>query len=538
MQDYNPLWPEVVVWWGAGASKSLNLLTSDDIARQISKLAQYDKDIATRVNEALKGNSDEDKETIDSLIKLIEMLESSDDNESSRLIRESYDWVTLRKIIKITPKSGNFSTVQDLFNILDMYIFNRSGFATGKEDGFLDINKISAAREALKMIIIFLQTIQYKKTVKNNKDSIKKYYKFAKAVGLLMQEEGLKLKDSVELTRREFFLESLSFICLNWDPILLWLLFCANKELNDESNIYIGKYVEKMKLFHDLGYFMGVRKVDGETPEVWYPFNESIVNRINTQEYRTGRKVRIGKFYFPHGCLGWRECPNCGKLVCYLGNTEWKYNSNSLFPPSISNDFGFKIKSNQEKKYKDKHKRYDGIQCSFCGTITESKNTPIVMQSNYKLNNPPFIEEIQRDMKIAISNAKHLVFMGYSLPIDDIIYKSIIATKVLGEKLMITLAVGYDSEAEDRFYNENEAKEYWDKLDYKRKKSMGKETYDILKSILNNRVKENLTIRMYFRGIPNIFDAKTDDEVNKKVKDLFYPNNDFEKYINERKKRK
>mgnify|MGYP000243296191 FL=1 len=359
MQDYNPLWPEVVVWWGAGASKSLNLLTSDDIARQISKLAQYDKDIATRVNEALKGNSDEDKETIDSLIKLIEMLESSDDNESSRLIRESYDWVTLRKIIKITPKSGNFSTVQDLFNILDMYIFNRSGFATGKEDGFLDINKISAAREALKMIIIFLQTIQYKKTVKNNKDSIKKYYKFAKAVGLLMQEEGLKLKDSVELTRREFFLESLSFICLNWDPILLWLLFCANKELNDESNIYIGKYVEKMKLFHDLGYFMGVRKVDGETPEVWYPFNESIVNRINTQEYRTGRKVRIGKFYFPHGCLGWRECPNCGKLVCYLGNTEWKYNSNSLFPPSISNDFGFKIKSNQEKKYKDKHKRYD-----------------------------------------------------------------------------------------------------------------------------------------------------------------------------------
>ena len=141
-------------------------------------------------------------------------------------------------------------------------------------------------------------------------------------------------------------------------------------------------------------------------------------------------------------------------------------------------------------------------------------------------------------MKIAISNAKHLVFMGYSLPIDDIIYKSIIATKVLGEKLMITLAVGYDSEAEDRFYNENEAKEYWDKLDYKRKKSMGKETYDMLKSILNNRVKENLTIRMYFRGIPNIFDAKTDDEVNKKVKDLFYPNNDFEKYINERKKRK
>ena len=45
--------------------------------------------------------------------------------------------------------------------------------------------------------------------------------------------------------------------------------------------------------------------------------------------------------------------------------------------------------------------------------MTSVKNTPIVMQTNYKLNYPPFIEEIQRDMKIAISKAKHFVFMGY-----------------------------------------------------------------------------------------------------------------------------
>ena len=42
VRNYNPIWPEVIVWWGAGASKSLNLLTTDDIAKQITILAKED----------------------------------------------------------------------------------------------------------------------------------------------------------------------------------------------------------------------------------------------------------------------------------------------------------------------------------------------------------------------------------------------------------------------------------------------------------------------------------------------------------------
>lgn len=542
MNNYNPLWPEVVVWWGAGASAGMNLLTTDSIAYQITQLSQVneelyennkEKEIEMRVKKALKEKGSNNTLIVEDLKKLISTLESKDNNEYIKYIKETYDWETLKKIIKITPKSGDIVKIQDIFNLIDMYLFNKTGFRNYTTGEFLDINKISAAREALKLLTIFLQTIQYKRLINENPEKIESYYEFALAIGRLMQEEGLKLKDEVSLIKREFYLESLSFICLNWDPILLWLLFCANKELNNKSNIYIGKNIEKLKLYHDLGYFMGVRKIDGDTPEVWYPFNEGIVNRINTEKYTTSKKVRVGKFYFPHGCLGWRECPNCGKLTCYLGNSrEWSYLSESIFPPSITDCFGFEIKSNNEKEEINKQ-RYDGIQCSFCGTITEVKDTPIVMQTSYKLNNPPFIEEIQRDMKIGISKAKHMVFMGYSLPPDDIIYKSIISTKLSNEKIIITLVVGYDKNAEDKYYTEDEAKEYWKKQNNK----TGKDTYDSIKSILSGIIKEKLTIRLYFKGIPNVFKANSQQEVYNKVKELFYPYNTFEKYIKDRKEK-
>lgn len=549
MRGYNPLWPEVVVWWGAGASVGLNLLTTDNLAYQITQLSKVneklykenkEQEIENRVKIALEGKGNENPLIVDYLKELILLLESEDKEENTQHIKENYDWETLKKIIKITPTSGETVLIQDIFNLMDMYIFNRTGFVNYTTGEFIDINKISAARDSLKLITIFLQTIQYIRLIESNPKKIEPYYKFALAIGRLMQEEGLLLKDEVELTKREFLLESISFICLNWDPILLWLLFCANKELNENSNIDIGKYSEKLKLYHDLGYFMGVRKVDGDTPEVWYPFNESIVNRINTEKYATGKKVRIGKFHFPHGCLGWRECPNCGKLTCYLGSSkEWEHTSKNLFPPSISYEFGLEARLNDEKKEQN-NKRYDHIQCSFCGTMTETKNTPIVMQTNYKLNNPPFIEEIQRDMKVGISKARHMVFMGYSLPPDDIIYKSIIATKISNEELIITLVVGCNKDAEDKYYTEDEAKEYWNELknknQYATDKEIGKETYNSIKSILDGIAKD-VTIRMYFKGIPSVFEASTDQEVFNKVKGLFYPNGTFEKYISERKKK-
>lgn len=528
VRNYNPIWPEVIVWWGAGASKSLNLLTTDDIAKQITILAKEDS-LKARIDDIYSNESDEIKED---LKRLLNFFENPSDLEEDIKIKQNYDWESLKKVINISPKVNDYVPIQELFNILDMSIQNRLGF-TLPNGKLLEVNQLSAAREILKLLIIFLQSIQYKKLIKDEKEKVNPYYEFARAISQLMIEEGLALKDEAPLNNRLFYLESLAFICLNWDPILLWMLFYSNREMNHSSGgSYIGENCEKLKLYHDLGYFHAVRKVNGKNQEIWYPYNETLATRINKEKYPTGKKIRIGKFYFPHGCLGWRECPNCGKLTQYLGH-EWSQYSKSLFPPSITNKFNFESKSVEEEEAYENKLNYGKIQCSYCGEMTSVKNTPIVMQTNYKLNYPPFIEEIQRDMKIAISKAKHFVFMGYSLPPDDIIYKSILATKASEtEGLTITLVVGYDEEADDKFYNEEEAEVYWNKLESDEKRGLlGKSTYRQLKSIFRDDVK----YRFYFKGIPNVFIGNANNTVKDRVKNLFYPDGLWGKIIQQRK---
>jgi hypothetical protein len=46
------------------------------------------------------------------------------------------------------------------------------------------------------------------------------------------------------------------------------------------------------------------------------------------------------------------------------------------------------------------------------------------MQSSFKPRPPSFIEEIQRDLRATTMQAHHVIFMGYSLPPDDVIYRA------------------------------------------------------------------------------------------------------------------
>lgn len=80
-------------------------------------------------------------------------------------IKQKLCWESLKKVINISPKVNDYVPVQELFNILDMSIQNRLGF-TLPNGKLLEVNQLSAAREMLKLLIIFLQSIQYKKTNK------------------------------------------------------------------------------------------------------------------------------------------------------------------------------------------------------------------------------------------------------------------------------------------------------------------------------------------------------------------------------------
>lgn len=289
---------------------------------------------------------------------------------------------------------------------------------------------------------------------------------------------------------------SYAVISMNWDPVLLWYIFNAHKEVND-SNIgpNIGQPKMPLKLFHDLRHFMGVRKIDSKNLDIWYPMNESVVQRLNDENHETGRRVRVGKLYFPHGMHGFRECPNCDKLITYLGD-KWDFKSDSLLPPLPLASLGNKCETRTEEEAKEKKHRNDVLQCMFCGTMTEFHHTSMIMQSAFKGSNPIFVEEIQRDMKLSLENAKHIVFFGYSLPDDDFIYKSILRARLSrSSKSIVCSVVGMDDNAPNNWMYGEQLKDF---LKNNTKSNFSK-TVSRVKEIFGD------DIRAYGKGIPQVF---------------------------------
>jgi hypothetical protein len=56
------------------------------------------------------------------------------------------------------------------------------------------------------------------------------------------------------------------------------------------------------------------------------------------------------------------------------------------------------------------------------------------MQSSFKSQPPSFIEEIQRDLRATAMRANHIIFMGYSLPLDDVTYRAFFSARCQREK--------------------------------------------------------------------------------------------------------
>ena len=162
----------------------------------------------------------------------------------------------------------------------------------------------------------------------------------------------------------------------------------------------------------------------------WHPMNESSAQRLNDCEHGASDRIRIGKFLFPHGCLWWRECPSCGKLSSYMGDA-WATDSPTLFPPPPLRAFveGVTFISAEKESRAWDRGEVDARACVHCNTLTYMHHTPMQIQSNFKSAPPPFMEEIQRDMRVVVEEADHIIFMGYSLPPDDVAYRAFFAAR-------------------------------------------------------------------------------------------------------------
>ena len=470
-----------VLFWGAGATASLGLRTTAQQAQFLRVLAPGPEKsetppIRTRVRSAL-GDSVPHR-WVTAFSDLLEIIGDSgatngrklsvadihteqlavmarnwgccnEDHLRNRIVelRTLYDWPALVAAINVcqgrTPQTGPTAEsghpgleLIDLFNLLDMHRQSGHGFRD-RDGSFLTPQRVLGARGALGLLIQSLSYVDWHVHARSGVD-LDHHYDFALEMGRRMQSQGLQFAQGAgpdDFEELGFILGDVGVVSMNWDPVGPWAQFVANRRLNRASDVpQVGSPACRMQLYHDLGYFVAGPRVqkDHKGSKVWQPMNISSARQLNDRNHGAEVRIRVSKFLFPHGCLWWRECPNCGKLSSYIGDA-WKIDSETLLPPpplkAFVDDIPFENWCGDERREWDLGK-VDARACVHCQTLTYAHHTPLVMQTSFKTPPPPFLEEIQREMRVVVQEADHIVFMGYSLPTDDVTYRAFLAARI------------------------------------------------------------------------------------------------------------
>ena len=146
------------------------------------------------------------------------------------------------------------------------------------------------------------------------------------------------------------------------------------------------------------------------------------------------------------------------------------------------------------------------------------------MQTAYKGGHASFLEEIQRDAKVSLSGAKHIILLGYQLPPDDVVWRSAIVAKRNNKEIYCSVVVGYLGEdkwieGEDLIKYVKEKKETIKKEEWA---DYGINAIDAAMAIFD---KNN--VRAYTGGIPHVWCSGGKSVDKDKVKDLLYPSKVF-----------
>lgn len=540
-----------VLFWGAGATASLGIHTTDRQGKFLRALAPHPEGserLEGRVRNALgegiserwvtafcdllKILGDMEEATEDPLTaadirqdQLEAMKENWEDEDEEKLrnriveLRGLYDWPALVAAINVCPDGvGNrdagveASEAQselkliDLFNLLDMHEQSGHGFPD-RQGGFITPQGVIGARGALVLLIQALTYVDWHSRAREC-PHLKYHLDFADELGRRMQREGLRFDaeagpDDFELD--DFIEGDVSVVSMNWDPVGLWAQMVANRCLNGAFNVpHVGSPARRMQLYHELGYFVAGPRVDKghEGNKVWQPMNISSARQLNDRKHGASLRIRVSKYLFPHGCLWWRECPSCGKLSSYIGD-EWEMDSASLLPPpplrAFVHDLEFKSWLETDKECSSwRQGEVDARACVHCKTLTYAHHTPLVMQTNFKTTPPPFLEEIQREMRVVVQGANHVVLMGYSLPPDDVTYRAFLAARIRKRT-----GAGEDEEGQVRCSVVGKEDGYESRWLYPEELDTKGDLPDAVKHAQAVFKPEN--VRFYGSGIPDVF---------------------------------
>ena len=415
-----------VLFWGAGATRKLGMPTTED-QEEMFKLYFFDEKGFLKKY----GTNDEMGEKAQ---KLLDALKEG--NNKYSLDMYSFDICGLKRYINNFFSECSFRMV-DLYNLLDSQISAGQSFRIYDEN---NQTKTCSADDALRYrraMLVLLQsvfTIYLKKSACN--PEIEKYKLFFRKLAKIVlgekmnQLSGFCRGDWDGLKGDDFIFSEIAYISLNWDFLFLWPMFIAHKELNDENSNYAvanGKNV-KLKIFNDFAAYTASRPVEPESGKnkIWYPYNATVATHVNDPEHLYDRIVTLIRTYLPHGQTNWLECPVCGKLSMYLGD-EWQLNSQTIAMRS---------------PLLDKNPDY---KCQHCGQNLTTADSSMLLQTPLK-KKASYIEEIQRDMRLRLSVAEKIVFVGYSLPADDIEYRSVFVANNARQKKQIYVVLYKEKE--------------------------------------------------------------------------------------------
>ena len=172
-------------------------------------------------------------------------------------------------------------------------------------------------------------------------------------------------------------------------------------------------------------------------------------------------------------------------------------------------DVEFQSRFGEEHESWDKGE-VDARACVHCQTLTYAHHTQTLMQSSFKGPPPPFLEEIKRDLRVAVQNADHIVIMGYSLPPDDVDYRAFLAARRCLTDGPVKCSVVVGTDCGPQWFHHRE----WSGM--LRDMDEGKAPRATLEAARDLFGGEN--VRFYGGGIPNVFldgGRVTDSAVNK-----------------------
>ncbi|MBR4472111.1 MAG: SIR2 family protein [Oscillospiraceae bacterium] len=165
--------------------------------------------------------------------------------------------------------------------------------------------------------------------------------------------------------------DTLAVITMNWDDVLERMVFKNCEEYNSSTTR------NQIKIYPDLCFYN-------------YDYHKNDTHIPSTHIKARGNKnIKILKM---HGSLAWLECPKCGRIMT---------------------DFATEIAFEE----------FGNARCPYCSTVDDEDGpklrsliiTPTFLKSLNNLN----VKNIWQNAYIDISEADHVVFIGYSLPDAD-----------------------------------------------------------------------------------------------------------------------